>query len=77
MKTAAALGGTGLALVAFLIAIYAVIIAISAAVLSWAWNLVVPETFGGPTLEFVPAAALIIVFLVIRNILFGGGSSKS
>lgn len=73
MKTLSLIFGVG----ALIIALYAAIIAIGAAVLSWAWNLVVPPVFGGPVLEFAPAAALIVVFIVIRNFLFGGGSAKS
>lgn len=74
MKTYAALGGVGVLVVIVILAVYAAVVAIGAAVLSWAWNLVVPSTFGGPTLEFLPAVALIVVFIVIRNFLFGGGS---
>lgn len=70
---------TGLAAIgifALIIGLWLGIIALFAAVLSWAWNLVVPSTFGGPTLDFGAAFALLIVFMVIRTFLFGGRGSK-
>lgn len=57
---------------ALIIAVYAVVLALGAAILSWGWNLVVPTTFGGPTLDFGAAYALLVVFAVIRSFLFGG-----
>lgn len=74
MKTYAAVGGVGALVIITILAIYALVVAIGAAVLSWAWNLVVPSTFNGPTLEFFPAVALIVVFIVIRSFLLDGGT---
>jgi disulfide bond formation protein DsbB len=65
--------GLGLAAIAVVIAIYALVLGIGAAILSWGWNLVVPATFGGPTLDFGAAFALLVVLAVIRAFLFGSG----
>lgn len=65
--------GIGAAAIALVIALYAIVLAIGAAILSWGWNLVVPSTFGGPTLDFGAAFALLVVFAVLRAFLFGGG----
>lgn len=62
---------------ALIIAVYAIVIGIGAFVLTWGWNLVVPSTFGGPTLDFGAAFALLVVFAVIRTFLFGSGVSVS
>ncbi len=67
--------GIGVAAIALVIAIYAIVLAIGAAILSWGWNLVVPSTFGGPTLDFGAAFALLVVLAIIRAFLFGGGVS--
>lgn len=63
-------------LFALVVAVWAVVLGIGALILTWAWNLVVPSTFGGPTLDFGAAYALLIVFAVIRTFLFGGRGSK-
>lgn len=62
--------------IALIVAVYAVVIAIGAAVLSWGWNLVVPVTFGGPTLDFGAAYALLVVFAVVRSFLFGSATVR-
>ena len=60
--------------IALIVVVYAVVIGIGAAILTWGWNLVVPSVFGGPTLDFGAAYALLVVFAVIRTFLFGGGT---
>lgn len=62
--------------IALIVALWAAITAVTAFVLAWAWNLVVPTTFNGPTLDFGAAFALLIVFMVIRAFLFGSRGSK-
>lgn len=57
---------------ALIFALYVLVISVGALVLSWGWNLVVPSTFGGPTLDFGGAFALLTVVAVIRSFLFGG-----
>jgi hypothetical protein len=37
----------------------------------WSWNLVIPSTFGGPTLDFGAAFALLVVLTVFRVFLMG------
>ena len=73
-------GGAGclavVGIIALVIGLWAAITAITAAVLSWAWNLVVPSTFGGPTLDFGAAFALVLVVSIIGRLLFGSRSAS-
>lgn len=69
--TAGVVGVIALIVVVYVV-VYAVVIGIGAAILTWGWNLVVPSVFGGPTLDFGAAYALLVVFAVIRTFLFGG-----
>jgi len=62
-------------LIALVVAVWAAITALTAFVLAWAWNLVVPSTFGGPTLDFGAAFALVLVVSILGRLLFGGRSS--
>lgn len=62
---------------ALVIAVYAVVLGIGAFILTWAWNLVIPSTFGGPELNFGAAFALLVVFAVLRTFLFGGRGSSN
>lgn len=60
-------------LVVVLIAILAVIAiyGLMAAVLAWAWNLVIPVVFAGPAITFETAYA-ILSLLFILSFVFGG-----
>lgn len=75
-RTKSYTGLAALGIIALIIAVWAAVLAVGALVLSWAWNLVVPSTFNGPTLDFGAAYALLIVFVILRSFLFGGGRSK-
>lgn len=77
-ETGASLGLGCLALtgvIAILIAVWAAWVAVISLVFMWAWNLVVPAVFGGPTLDFGAAFALMLVTSIIGRLLFGGRSS--
>ena len=41
-----------------------------------AWNAVVPSVFGGPTLDFWSAFALVFVLNIIGRLLFGTRTAK-
>lgn len=75
-RTKSYTGLAALGIIALIIAVWAAVLAVGALILSWAWNLVVPSTFNGPTLDFGAAYALLIVFVILRSFLFGGGRSK-
>ena len=68
--------GFVLVAIAAAVGLFLVITGVIALILTWAWNLVVPTTFGGPTLDFGAAFALVIVLSIIGRLLFGGRSSK-
>jgi hypothetical protein len=63
-----------IAAIAAVVALWLGILAVLAFILTWAWNLVVPTTFGGPVLDFGAAFALVVVLSVIGNFFRGGGS---
>ena len=65
-----------IAAVAAVLALWLGILATLAFILTWAWNLVVPTTFGGPVLDFGAAFALVVVLSIIGNFFRGGGFSK-
>lgn len=69
--------GLGVGMVALIIALYAVFIAVLAAIVSWAWNLVVPTLVAGaPLLTFPMAFALIVLIVILKAVLFSGNTTK-
>lgn len=79
-RTKTVSGGAGclavVGVIAVIVALWAAITAVTALILAWAWNLVVPSTFGGPTLDFGAAFALVLVVSILGRLLFGGRSSS-
>lgn len=65
----------GLAAIAVVVLVFLGIVAVEAAILSWAWNLVVPSTFNGPFLDFGAAFALVLVVSILGRLLFGAARS--
>lgn len=73
-------GGGCLAVIGVIALVVGVLLAwtaVIALVLSWAWNLVVPSVFGGPTLDFGAAFALVFVLNIIGRLLFGVRTSST
>jgi hypothetical protein len=56
---------------AVIVAATFVVFGVGSLAFMWSWNLVIPSTFGGPTLDFGAAFALLIVLSVFRVFLMG------
>jgi len=75
------LGGAGcgvaILFIAGVIALMLAWTAFIAFILLVAWNAVVPSVFGGPTLDYGAAFALVFVLNIIGRLIFGSWSSAS
>ena len=61
----------GVAAVVLIVVAVFLLIGLQALILSWAWGLVIPSVFGGPTLDIGAAFALMIVLYVIGGVFRG------